>query len=287
MEPYPPKTPPPTGPVGVFDSGFGGLTILDRIRQTLPGYRYLYLGDNARAPYGTRSFEMVYRFTLQAVKTLFDYGCPLVILACNTASAKALRTIQQRDLPAMADPSRRVLGVIRPTVEAVGTVTRNGHIGIFATPGTIDSRSYDIEIAHLQPRCVTTGQACDMWVPLIENGETETPAADFFIERDIRRLLDKDPLIDTVILGCTHYPIIADKIRHYLPGHINILSQGQIVANSLKDYLDRHPEIETRLQRANGDAPATTYLTTENPDRFDRLASTFIGHPVHATRTTL
>ena len=273
----------PAGPVGIFDSGFGGLTVLTEIRRRLPELDYLYLGDNARAPYGTRSFDLVYRFTLEGVNYLFDRGCPLVILACNTASAKALRTIQQNDLPRSADPSRRVLGVIRPTAEYVGQTSRTGHVGIFATPGTIASRSYDIEIGHLHPGFVTTGKACPMWVPLIENGEAAGPGADYFVNRDVNDLLAADPLIDTVILGCTHYPILADNIRRALPDTITMLSQGAIVADSLADYLRRHPEMDARLSRG----ASVEYMTTEDPTRFDTLASIFTGHPVKASRVTL
>lgn len=274
------------GPIGIFDSGFGGLTILRDIRAKLPQYDYLYLGDNARAPYGTRSFDMVYKFTLEAVRTLFERGCPLVILACNTASAKALRTIQQCDLPNMEDPTRRVLGVIRPTAEAVGDLSRTRHIGIFATPGTIASGSYDIEIANLHPDYVTIGHACPMWVPLIENGETETPGAEYFIEKEVKALLKQDPKIDTVILGCTHFPIIAEKIRKYLPPGVSLVSQGQIVADSLADYLERHPEMSRRLTISPLGEGKIEYLTTENPQRFDTLATVFIGHPVNARQIT-
>lgn len=264
------------GPIGVFDSGFGGLTVLRDIRRRLPQYDYIYLGDNARAPYGTRSFDMVYQFTLQAVRELMSRGCPLVILACNTASAKALRTIQQRDLPKMDDSTRRVLGVIRPTVENIGMLSKTHHIGIFATPGTIASRSYDIEIGNLYPSYTTTGQACPMWVHLIENGVSNTPGADYFIRHDVETLLNKDSEIDTVILGCTHYPLIIDKIKAYLPENIAVISQGEIVADSLADYLKRHPEMATRLTE-NG---SVQYLTTESAEKFDTLASAFIGHPI-------
>ncbi len=271
------------GPIGIFDSGFGGLTVLEQIRRRLPQYRYLYLGDNARAPYGTRSFDMVYRFTLEAVRALFDMCCPLVILACNTASAKALRTIQQNDLPNMTDPTRRVLGVIRPTAEAVGTLSRTRHVGIFATPGTIASDSYNIEIAHLHPDITTTGHACPMWVPLIENGQADTPGADYFIGKDVRALLERDPDIDTIILGCTHYPLIERQIRRHLPEGIRTVSQGHIVADSLADYLHRHPEMENRLERCDTVCEDNvTYMTTENPARFDTLASLFLGHQVSA-----
>ncbi len=273
----------PAGPVGIFDSGFGGLTVLTEIRRRLPDLNYLYLGDNARAPYGTRSFDLVYRFTLECVEYLFSRGCPLVILACNTASAKALRTIQQNDLPRSADPTRRVLGVIRPTAEFVGQTSKTGHIGIFATPGTIASRSYDMEIGHLHPGFVTNGKACPMWVPLIENGEAHGPGADYFVNRDVADLVKADPLIDTVILGCTHYPILAEKIRRALPERITMLSQGTIVADSLADYLRRHPEMDRRLSRGG----SVEYLTTEDPSRFDTLASIFTGHQVAASRITL
>lgn len=275
------------GPIGIFDSGFGGLTILREILERLPGYEYVFLGDNARAPYGTRSFDMVYRFTLQAVNALFDMGCPLVILACNTASAKALRTIQQHDLPASADPSRRVLGVIRPTAEAVSRMSRSGHIGIFATPGTIASGSYEIEVAHQNASLITVGQACPLWVPLIETGRSDTPGADYFIEQDVKSLFDKDPLIDTVILGCTHYPIISESIKKYLPAGVNMVSQGSIVADSLADYLHRHPEMNSRLLRTADGKPRVTYYTTENPTNFDTLASVFVGHPVAAEQIQL
>ena len=277
---------PLSGSIGIFDSGFGGLTVLSEIRRRLPQYNYIYLGDNARAPYGSRSFDMVYNFTLDAVNTLMQLGCPLVILACNTASAKALRTIQQRDLPHFDDPTQRVLGVIRPTAEAVGAISRNGHVGIFATAGTIASRSYDIEIANLNPQFITTGHACPMWVPLIENGEADTPGADYFIKKDIDALLANDPDIDTIILGCTHYPILKDRIRRHLPQHINLVCQGEIVAASLDDYLRRHPEMKNRLSQ-NCPEGNVTYYTTENPERFDTLATTFVGHPVTATHIQL
>lgn len=269
------------GPIGVFDSGYGGLTILREIRHRLPQYDYLYLGDNARAPYGNRSFEIVYEFTLQAVRYLFEQGCHLVILACNTASAKALRTIQQNDLPHI-DPDRRVLGVIRPTVEQLGTMTRTGDIGLFATQGTIASQSYDMEIAKLFPEFRLTGVACPMWVPLIENNEANRPGADYFVKQEINRLLDKSPDVDTVILGCTHYPILYDKIRHYLPDDIKLISQGQIVADSLADYLNRHPELENKCAK-NG---ISTFLTTEQPEKFADMASLFLGDEIEAHKIT-
>jgi glutamate racemase len=271
------------GPIGVFDSGYGGLTILRSLREHLPQFDYLYLGDNARAPYGTRSYDIVYDFTLQAVKYLFSNGCPLVILACNTASAKALRTIQQRWLPFSDDPSRRVLGVIRPTAEFIGSASRNGHIGVFATPGTIASESYNIEISKLNPHFTTTGHACPMWVPLVENGDANCEGADFFVNRDVNALLAADPQIDTIVLGCTHYPLLYDKIRAAVPQHISLLRQGDIVARSLQDYLLRHPEMQQRLsQNANAG-----FLTTENPDRFADLATLFLGHEIKAKHVSL
>lgn len=270
------------GPIGVFDSGFGGLTILRSIRQALPEADYLYLGDNARAPYGTRSFDIVYQFTLQAVEYLFRQGCHLVILACNTASAKALRTIQQRDLSGL-DPDRRVLGVIRPTAEAVGQYSQSGHIGLFGTPGTVASGSYDIEIAKLNPGFKVYSQACPMWVPLVENREADGPGADYFVERDIRRLFSQCADIDALILGCTHYPLLIDKIRHYLPEGVRLLSQGNIVAASLADYLRRHPEMDRKITRGG----TVRYLTTDNADRFADLASVFMSEPVEASNVEL
>lgn len=270
------------GPIGVFDSGYGGLTILEGIRRLMPGNDYLYLGDNARAPYGTRSFEVVYQFTLQAVRRMFELGCQLIILGCNTASAKALRTIQQRDLPVLA-PQRRVLGVIRPTVEAIGEYTRTGHIGIFGTPGTIRSESYNLEIAKLYPDFVTTGQACPLWVPLVENREFDTPGADYFVEKYIDTLLHRDPLIDTTLLGCTHYPLLLRKIRKYMPPQVKIVTQGDIVARSLRDYLQRHPEMDARVSK-NG---RTEYLTTESAEKFSEMGTLFLANPITAKSITL
>ena len=247
------------GPIGVFDSGYGGLTILKGLREKLPQYDYVYLGDNARAPYGTRSFELVYEFTLQAVKYLFAKGCHLVILACNTASAKALRSIQQRDLPQI-DATRRVLGVIRPTVEQLGATSRSGHVGILGTPGTVASGSYNIVIEHLNPGFVTTAHACPMWVPLVEYGEASSPGSDYFVRKEINALLAADPQIDTIVLGCTHYPLLLPKIRQYVPAGITILSQGDIVAASLEDYLHRHADMEARLTRGG----SCRYLTTDS-----------------------
>lgn len=270
------------GPIGVFDSGFGGLSILREIRKVLPQYDYLFLGDNARAPYGNRSFDLVYEFTLQAVKHLFSKGCHLVILACNTASAKALRSIQQRDLPVIA-PTRRVLGVIRPTVEKVGDITHTGHIGIFGTPGTIQSGSYNIEINKLHPNFKVYGQACPMWVPLVENQESDGPGADYFVQKYINALLEQCDDIDSVILGCTHYPLLMGKIRQYMPQHVTVIPQGEIVAESLADYLHRHPEMECRCRRGG----TCHYLTTEDAEKFDSLAGIFVNEQVHAEKITL
>ncbi len=272
----------PAGPIGVFDSGYGGLTVLREIARRLPGYDYLYLGDNARAPYGTRSFDIVYRFTLEAVKYLFDCGCHLVVLACNTASAKALRTIQQVDLPRLA-PDRRVLGVIRPTVEVLPSLTRSGHIGVFGTPGTIASQSYDMEIAKLHPSLSCRGEACPMWVPLVENGEADGEGADYFVKKYVDSLMRGDEKIDTVILGCTHYPLLAPKIQKYLPEGVRVVSQGEIVAESLADYLRRHPEIECRCM-AGGEI---RYVTTEDAGKFDGLASMFMGKEIKSTQIVL
>jgi len=269
-------------PIGVFDSGFGGLTILRDIRRVLPQYDYLFIGDNARAPYGTRSRELVYEFTLQAVKHLFSKGCHLIILACNTASAEALRTIQQRDLPVIA-PDRRVLGVVRPTVEKVGELTRTGHIGVFGTPGTIASGSYNIEIEGMYPGCKVHGHACPMWVPLVENRESNGDGADFFVKKDIDKLMSDCTLIDTVILGCTHYPLLIDKINKYIPDRVNVIQQGPIVADSLADYLQRHPEIERHCSRGG----TCDYFTTEDPNHFSPLASVFVNEPVEAKRVIL
>ena len=267
-----------TGAIGVFDSGYGGLTVLEGIRAALPHYDYIYLGDNARAPYGVRSFGIVYRFTLEAVQYLFSMGCPLVILGCNTASAKALRSIQQNDLPLMSDPSRRVLGVIRPTVEKLGQISRSGHIGVFGTPGTVASHSYDMEISKLYPDFTATGHACPMWVPLVENRESMSDGADYFVKQEIDRLFADDPLIDTVILGCTHYPLLLDKIRKYLPAGVSLVLQGEITGASLADYLRRHPEMECRITR---------YLTTESASRFSEMASVFLSTQVDAEHITL
>lgn len=268
--------------IGIFDSGYGGLTILRSIREKLPQYDYLYLGDNARNPYGTRSFELVYEFTLQAVKALFERECHLVILACNTASAKALRSIQQRDLPRI-DASRRVLGVIRPTVEAIPSISKNGHVGILATPGTVKSNSYSLELNKLSPHIKVTEHACPMWVPIVENNEIGSPGADYFVKKEIDALLNKDNDIDTIVLGCTHYPLLEKMVRNHLPDHIKTICQGNLVAESLKDYLRRHPEIEAKCS-TNG---SITYLTTEHPEKFDSMASIFLGKPIESQTITL
>lgn len=270
------------GPIGVFDSGYGGLTILSEIRKALPDYDYIYLGDNARAPYGTRSFDVVYQFTLQAVRHLFDSGCRLVILACNTASAKALRTIQQNDLPKI-DPSRRVLGVIRPTVEMVGSLTKTGSIGVFGTPGTIQSQSYPMEIAKMYPEFHTYGQACPMWVPLVECEEADKPGADYFVREYIGKLFAQANDIDTVILGCTHYPLLYPKIMKYMPEGVSVVRQGTIIADSLKDYLRRHPEMEERCRRG----ATCEFRTTESPEKFGSMASVFLKEHIAVKRVTL
>lgn len=260
-----------TGAIGVFDSGYGGLTILEKIRELMPEYDYIYLGDNARTPYGTRSFEVVYEFTLQAVDKLFEMGCPLVILACNTASAKALRTIQQVNLP-IIDASRRVLGVIRPTAECIGELTESRHVGILATAGTIKSESYPLEIHKLAPDITVSGEACPLWVPLVENNEFQSEGADYFVKQYIDRLLEKDPEIDTIILGCTHYPLLLDKIRQFTPKQIRIVAQGEYVARSLRDYLNRHPEMDARCTQGGN----CRFLTTESEGKFEESASIFL-----------
>ncbi len=264
-----------SAPIGVFDSGYGGLTILNEIQKVLPEYDFLYLGDNARTPYGTRSFEVVYKFTLQSVEYLFKQGCQLVILACNTASAKALRTIQQNDLPRI-DSNRRVLGVIRPTIEAIGEYTKTNNVGLFATSGTVQSNSYPIEIKKLFPEITVFSEACPMWVPLIENNEHKNSGADYFVKKNTDNLQVKENLIDTVILGCTHYPLMREKIEKMLPSDVSIISQGEIVAKSLKDYLSRHPEIDEKCSK-NG---IQRYLTTENTEKFKASASIFMDKEI-------
>lgn len=270
-------------PIGVFDSGYGGLTILSEIRRALPQYDYIYLGDNARSPYGTRSFDVIKDFTRQAVEYLFAQGCPLVILACNTASAKALRVIQQTYLPYSSDPTRRVLGVIRPTVEVVGDMTRSRKIGVLATPGTVASQSYTLELGKLFPDLEVYEQACPMFVPLVEYGESQGAGADYFVDKYTRALLAQDAEIDTILLACTHYPLLRDKIEAALPRHIRLIAQGDLVASSLADYLIRHPEMETRLSRGG----EVRFLTTECPDKFGDLASIFIDTQVAAQRVKI
>lgn len=266
------------GKIGVFDSGYGGLTILRSIRKKMPQYDYVYLGDNARAPYGARSFDIVYQFTLQAVKALFKQGCNLVVLACNTASAKALRSIQQNDLPYI-DPSRRVLGVIRPTVEAIGDITQSGHIGLLATSGTVNSHSYALEVKKLYgDRMHICEHACPMWVPIVENGEAHNDGADWYVEKYIRQIQQLDSEIDTLLLGCTHYPILLPKIKKYVPDNIKIVAQGSLVADSLCNYLHRHPEMERSLSH-NG---TLNFLTTERPEKFNELASLFLDKAVES-----
>jgi glutamate racemase len=271
-----------SGPIGIFDSGLGGLTILYGIRHRMPQYDFIYLGDNARAPYGTRSFDVVYQFTLQAVEKLFSMGCPLIILACNTASAKALRSIQQKYLP-QAFPNRRVLGVIRPTAEVVGTLTKSNHIGILATEGTVRSESYKLEIQKLYPATTIVGQACPMWVPLVENGEYDKPGADYFIKDSIDKLLTADSQIDTIILGCTHYPLLLPKIKQYTPKGITLIPQGQYIAESLQEYLQRHQEMEHNITKGG----TCKYFTTESSEKFSESASVFLNEPIEAIHITL
>ena len=270
------------GPIGVFDSGYGGLTILHGIRQLLPQYDYLYLGDNARAPYGSRSFEVVYQFTRQAVLRLFERGCQLVILGCNTASAKALRTIQERVLPEL-DPRRRVLGIIRPTVEAIGNLTQTRHVGILATEGTIRSQSYSLEIAKFHPDIIVSGVACPLWAAIVEANEADSPGADYFVQKRIDQLMRIDPQIDAVILGCTHYPLLMPSIVRHMPPGVRIVPQGQYVADSLQDYLHRHPELESLITRQG----TCRYLTTESEERFSECAQIFLHEKIRVEHFTL
>ena len=270
------------GPIGVFDSGYGGLTILREIKEALPQYDFMYLGDNARTPYGTRSFEIVYEFTLQAVTKLFEMGCHLVILACNTASAKALRTIQINDLPHL-DVTRRVLGVIRPTVEGIGTITHSRHVGVLATNGTILSQSYPLEIRKLFPDITVSSQACPLWVPLVENNEAQGEGTDYFVKKYIDELMAKDPQIDTIILGCTHYPLLLPKIKQYLPAGVEVVSQGAWVADSLKDYLRRHPEMDKKCTKGG----RCVYRTTESEEKFTESASIFLNESIRGERINL
>lgn len=270
------------GPIGVFDSGYGGLTILHGIRQLLPQYDYLYFGDNARAPYGPRSFGVVYEYTRQAVEKMFAMGCQLVVLGCNTASAKALRSIQQNDLPQW-DSSRRVLGVIRPTAEIIGKLTRNNHVGILATEGTVKSHSYDLEIAKFWPDIKVTGQACPFWVPLVEYNEADSPGADYFVKKRIDQIMQKDPDIDTIILACTHFPLLMPKIVKYSRPGVRIVPQGEYVASSLKDYLNRHKDMDAKLTRGG----KVRYYTTENAKKFEDAATIFLREKVSAEQLDL
>lgn len=270
------------GPIGIFDSGYGGLTILHGIRQLLPQYDYLYLGDNARAPYGPRSFDVVYEFTRQAVMRLFEMGCHLVILGCNTASAKALRTIQMNDIPKV-DPNRRVLGIIRPTAEAIGSLTATRHVGVLATEGTIRSESYTLEIKKLHPDITVSGVACPFWVPLVEYNEADSPGADYFVKKRIDQLMRIDPMIDAIILGCTHYPLLMPKIMKYVHPGVRIIPQGEYVAESLKVYFERHPQIEKKCTKGGN----VHYLTTENPEKFKESAQIFLHEDVDVKNITL
>jgi glutamate racemase len=269
-------------PIGVFDSGYGGLTVLKEIVKTLPGYDYVYLGDNARAPYGTRSFDSIYEYTLQCVTELFGMGCPLVVLACNTASARALRTIQQVDLPKIA-PGKRVLGIIRPTAEIVGNYSTTQKVGVLGTPGTVASESYVMEIGHIFPEVKVFQEACPMWVPLVENNELSGPGTDYFVQKNIQHLLQQSPDIDTILLGCTHYPLLMPSIRKYAGAHITVLSQGEIVANSLADYLHRHTEIEQQLTKTG----SRKFYTTDNAAAFDQMASLFFEQQIKSEHISL
>lgn len=269
------------GPIGIFDSGYGGLTVFREIAHKLPQYDYVYLGDNARVPYGTRSFETVYAYTKECVEKLFEMDCRLVVLACNTASAKALRTIQQHDLPKHAG-LHKVLGVIRPTTEIIGRHTQTGHVGILATPGTVKSMSYPIEIRKFYPDLSVYQQACPLWVPLVENAELDSPGTAYFVEREIKNLLRQSPHIDTVVLACTHYPLLYPLVRHFLPDHIQLLSQGELVADSLANYLRRHPEIENLCTKEG----TIRFFTTDNAVDFEEKAKIFYGKPIKAQAVT-
>jgi glutamate racemase len=270
------------GPIGVFDSGYGGLTVLKEIREKLPEYDFLYLGDNARAPYGSRSFEVIYEYTWQAVQALFERGCSIVILACNTASAKALRNIQQIKLPEL-HPDKRVLGVIRPSTEELDKHTKTKHVGVLATEGTIRSNSYEIELAKFAPDLVVNQHACPMWVPLVENNQFDTPGGIYFIQNDLIQLLEKDPKIDTILLACTHYPILQEQLKRLLPEHIEVLAQGKIVAESLADYLLRHPELADNCTKN----ASVKYLTTESAKDFSEKASLLMNTEIQAEHLTL
>jgi glutamate racemase len=265
-------------PIGIFDSGFGGLTVMKEIVQQLPQYDYIYLGDNARTPYGTRSFETVYQYTLNCIEKLFALGCPLVIVACNTASAKALRTIQQNDLPKKY-PNKKVLGVIRPTAEIIGNFSTSKHIGILATKGTVVSNSYVLELEKFYPNIIVHQHACPMWVPIIENNEIDTDGAHYFIKKDVAQLMQQHPQIDTILLACTHYPLVAHIVAQYVPKHVQIISQGQIVAASLADYLQRHTALEAQLTQNK----TCTFYTTDTVEAFEEKATQFYGQKIVAT----
>lgn len=271
-----------SSPIGIFDSGYGGLTVLKAIVEKLPAYDYIYFGDNARAPYGNRSFETVYEYTLHSVKWLLQKGCPLIILACNTASAKALRTIQQKDLPKL-DDSKRVLGVIRPSAEVIGDYTKTNQVGILGTTGTVESMSYPLEIEKFFPGIKVYQHACPLWVPLVENNEYSSPGADYFIKKDIDELLIQSPEIDTILLACTHYPLLVDKIKKYIPPNVQLISQGEIVAASLENYLLRHPEIEGDCSK-NGQIQ---FYTTDSAKDFDKHSAIFFGKPVASNHVEL
>lgn len=270
------------GPIGVFDSGYGGLTVLKEIREQLPEYDFLYLGDNARAPYGSRSFDVIYQYTWQAVQALFDRDCSLVILACNTASAKALRNIQRIKLPELY-PDRRVLGVIRPSTEELDKHTKTKHVGVLATEGTIRSNSYQIELSKFAPDLVVNQHACPMWVPLIENNQFDTPGGVYFIQNDLVQILEKDPKIDTILLACTHYPILLEPLQRLLPDHIEVLAQGKLVADSLVNYLDRHPEMAQKCSKGG----TVKYLTTESARAFSEKASLLMNDDIQGEHLTL
>ena len=270
------------GPIGIFDSGYGGLTILHGLRQLLPQYDYMYLGDNARAPYGSRSFEVVYKFTRQAVLKLFSMGCHLVILGCNTASAKALRSIQQRDIPEL-DPTRRVLGIIRPTAEVIGNITKSNHVGLLATEGTIKSQSYDLEIAKLWPDIKVSGVACPLWAAIVEANEADSPGADYFVKKRIEQLMRKDADIDTIILGCTHYPLLMNSIVKNLPDGVRVVPQGMYVAESLKNYLKRHQDVDKMITQGG----TCQYLTTESEEKFKESAQIFLHEKVEVKHVEL
>ena len=270
------------GPIGIFDSGYGGLTILHGLRQLLPQYDYMYLGDNARAPYGSRSFEVVYKFTRQAVLKLFSMGCHLVILGCNTASAKALRSIQQRDIPEL-DPTRRVLGIIRPTAEVIGNITKSNHVGLLATEGTIKSQSYDLEIAKLWPDIKVSGVACPLWAAIVEANEADSPGADYFVKKRIEQLMRKDADIDTIILGCTHYPLLMNSIVKNLPDGVRVVPQGMYVAEGLKNYLKRHQDVDKMITQGG----TCQYLTTESEEKFKESAQISLHEKVEVKHVDL